>query len=282
MFEQPAIIFCATQRSGSTMIVDDFQNATGRSATQTEAFYHLVIDQGVQNWSEAMDILTQYRAGEAIFFDKVMFPFIATLSDMIARDVALHGKNIFRKLLETAVPRALGQISNRTKPDAAYSSTAPFASFFKKAIWVYIRRANIFEQTVSKYTAETLHVWDFAEAYEGFNSSMPFDIDLAREYMAGIIEEDTHWLDFFKQHGITPIEIYYEDAVPNFPHYLNPLLAAVGLPLNMADLQPRRKEKIANARSVALAGVLENMLQRDLIREFFQRQAGQNTIRPDP
>ena len=281
MFDKPAIIFCATQRSGSTMIVDDFQNATGREPTQTEVFYHHVIDQGVENWSEALNIVIKYRSGEAIFFDKVMFPFVPKLSEMILRDGALHDKNTFTKLFGKSIPRALSNMSNRKIPDAPVHTTAAFANFFQNAIWVYIRRANIFEQTVSKYTAEALQAWDFSEIDEGFNSGMNFDLDLARDYMAGIIEEDAQWLAFFKRHAITPIEIYYEDAVPNFPHYLDPLLTAAGLELDRSHLQPRRKQKLANQRSAVLAGVLENMLQRDLIKQMFRRQQRQNITNPD-
>ncbi len=29
------------------MVVDDFQNVTGRAVSETEAFYHLAIDKGV-------------------------------------------------------------------------------------------------------------------------------------------------------------------------------------------------------------------------------------------
>lgn len=244
-FNQPAVIFCATQRSGSTMIVDDFQNATGRKPSQTEAFYHLVLDKGIQDWAQALDILTHHRAGEAIFFDKVMFPFVLKLSQMIA-------------------------------PNGAPNRTAPFANFFAKATWVYIRRANIFEQTVSKYTAETLNVWDAAKVSEGFNAAMDFDVNIARKHMRGFIKEDAQWLNFFKRHKITPIQIYYEDAVPNFPHYLTPVLAAAGLELDHVNLRPRRKQKLGNARSAVLAGVLESMVQRDLIAQMFTARIAQD------
>ena len=246
IYDHPAIIFCATQRSGSTMIVDDFQNVTGRPTSQTEAFYHLALDKGVQDWRQALDIVRHHRAGEAIFFDKLMFPFVMRLSDMIA-------------------------------PHGAPNRTAPFAKFFAKASWVYIRRANIFEQTVSKYTAEDLNIWDAAKADEGFNATMNFDINVARKHMRGLMREDAQWLAFFKRHGITPIQIYYEDAVPNFPHYLAPVLTAAGLEVDLINLRPRRKQKLGNARSAVLASVLESMVQRDLVAQLFKSRMVQET-----
>ena len=228
------------------MVVDDFQNVTGRPASQTEAFFHLALDKGVQDWRQAFDIVRHHRAGEVIFFDKVMFPFVMRLSHMIA-------------------------------PQGAPNRTAPFAKFFAKAIWVYIRRANIFEQTVSKYTAEDLNIWDAAQATEGFNAEMDFDINIARKHMRGLMREDAQWLAFFTRHGITPIQIYYEDAVPNFPRYLAPVLAAAGLKLDTTNLRPRRKQKLGNARSAILASVLESMVQRDLVAQLFKSRPGQET-----
>jgi LPS sulfotransferase NodH len=245
-FNHPAIIFCATQRSGSTMVVDDFQNVTGRAVSETEAFYHLAIDKGVQNWSLALEIVERHRAGEAIFFDKVMFPFLPILSRMIA-------------------------------PDSESSTTEPFANFFASAVWVYVRRANIFEQTVSKYTAETLGVWDSVSVSEGFNAEMKFDFSIALDKMRGFIWEDHQWDVFFKKNRITPIQVYYEDAVPNFPHYLAPILAAAGLEMNVSDLRPRRQRKLGNSRSADLAKILQGMVQRDLITMLLRWQSDQNT-----
>ena len=249
VFDRPSIIFCATQRSGSTMVVDDFQNVTGRPASQTEAFYHLVIDKGVKDWSLALDIVKRHRAGEALFFDKVMFPFVTKLSEMM-------------------------------DPDGPPNRTRPFANFFANAIWVYIRRANIFEQTVSKYTAENLNVWDAAKASQDFNASMNFDIDLALKHMRGFINEDAKWMAFFKRHGIKPIQIFYEDAVPNFPQYLAPVLTAAGLELDLANLRPRRKQKLGNDRSAVLASILESMVQRDLIAQMFKKPVEQTANAP--
>ncbi len=246
-FEKPAIIFCATQRSGSTMIVDDFQNVTGRRLSETESFYHHVIAKGVTDWTEAIGLLQRHRAPEAIFFDKVMFPYLPKLSHMIA-------------------------------PAAKPGGATHFAKYFAKATWVYIRRANIFEQTVSKYTAETLNVWDAAQARKGFNDGLSFDLDIANGYMRGFLKEDSQWLAFFRRHAIQPIQIYYEDAVPNYPHYLAPVIEAAGLDINLANVGPRRRKKVGNARSAVLADVLKNMVLRDLVSHSLQSRVALRQI----
>ena len=110
---------------------------------------------------------------------------------------------------------------------------------------------------------------------------MDFDIHQARKHMRGFIKEDAQWMAFFKRHGITPIQIYYEDAVPNFPTYLAPVLAAAGLDFDLVNLRPRRKQKLGNARSAVLANVLESMVQRDLIAQMFKARGAQGTAEPE-
>lgn len=246
-FDKPAIIFCATQRSGSTMVVDDFQNVTGRKLSQTEAFYHLVLAKEVTDWRSAMTILERHRASEAIFFDKVMYTYLPTLSRMIA-------------------------------PATKGNGVMPFAKYFADATWVYVRRANLFEQTVSKYTAEALNVWDAAQAKKGFNNTLNFDLELARSYMRYFIREDSQWLAFFRRNGIKPIEIYYEDAVAHYPFYLDPILKAAGLEVDLAKSGPRRRKKVGNERSLLLAKVLENMVLRDLVSHSIQSRAALRQI----
>jgi hypothetical protein len=72
------------------MVADDFQNLTGRSQTESEGFYHLVLapDAPDMTWDKAMATLEAHRQGEAIFFDRVMFHYLPQLSRMI--DPARH------------------------------------------------------------------------------------------------------------------------------------------------------------------------------------------------
>jgi LPS sulfotransferase NodH len=236
-FDKPAIIFCATQRSGSTMVVDDFQNVTGRKRSQTEAFYHLILKTGVATWDQAHEMMQKHRAPELIFFDKVMFHYL---------------------------PRIAKLIDPAAKPGAG-----PFASYFADATWVYIRRANVFEQTISKYSAEKLNAWDARSAKSGFNDLMNFDVNLAKNYLHDFLQEDIQWLAFFKRHGITPIQIYYEDAVTHFPLYLDPVMKAAGIDYDPSRVAERRMEKLGNDRSAVLASVLQGMVMRDLISQSY-------------
>ena len=235
------------------MVTDDFQNLTGRSPSQTEGFYHLVLAPAAgemapeMTWDKAMATLEAYRQGEAVFFDRVMFHYLAQLSKMI-------------------------------DPDRHDPMCTPFAGYFAGATWVHIQRANIFEQVVSKYLAEALNVWVKSDAKSrDFNAEVAFDLEKARMYLRSLLAEDRQWQRFFTRHGITPIQIYYEDAVSNFPGYMAPLLASLGLKADLSASPKRRMEKLGNARNLVLAEVLRDMTLRDLAGTAFDRQAGGDT-----
>jgi LPS sulfotransferase NodH len=232
------------------MVVDDFQNLTGRTLTQTEGFYHLILAPQVKDkdmtWDRAIARLEAHRQGEVVFFDKVMFHYLWRLSQMI--DPARHNP-----------------------------MCTPFAEYFAGATWVHIQRANVFEQVVSKYLADELNVWDSKDAKSrDFNTGVEFDMDKARMYLRALLRENRNWQSFFTKHGIKPIQFYYEDAVSNYPGYLTPLMTRLGLTPDPDAALQRRMEKLGNARNRVLAEVLQNMTLRDLatnsfeMREFFR------------
>jgi len=228
------------------MVVDDFQNLTGRRMSQHEAFYNLVVAQKTiemtqsMTWDRAIALVEAHRKDEAVFFDKLMFHQLPALSRMI--DPARHNP-----------------------------MCTPFAEYFSGATWVHIQRANVFEQTVSKYLAETLNVWSFQDAKgRDFNANMAFDLDKARAYMRSLLRQARQWQSFFTEHGIKPIQIYYEDAATNFPGYIAPLLARLGIVVDLQAAPQRRLKKVGNARNLVLAEVLRDMTLRDLATNAFE------------
>ncbi|MEO1328783.1 MAG: Stf0 family sulfotransferase [Pseudomonadota bacterium] len=237
-YPKPAVIFCATQRSGSTMIVDDFQNVTERKRSQSEALYHKVLaaEDGPKDWPGAIALLEDLRADDVVFFDKVMFHYLPRLSQMI-------------------------------DPNSAAPECAAFASFFRNAVWVHIRRANIFEQAVSKFMAEATDVWDKrAVQDENYNAGLMFDGEKAKRMVRNFVREDEQWRRFFRLNEIKPIEVYYEDAVGNFPTYLTPVFGALGLEADLEKPRDRRMQKLGNERNVQLSGILRDLMISDLIR----------------
>ena len=247
---RPTVIFCCCQRTGSTMVVDDFQNVLGRPPSESEALWRFVLkpEDGPRNWEQAIALLEDYRKDEPVFYDKVMSFYLPQLSRMI--DPAGHTP-----------------------------SSKPFADYFSGATWVYIRRANVFEQAVSKYIAEELGVWHYQHVQEDdFNARMAFDLELAKDYVRSLIGQDQEWVRFFREHKIKPLEIYYEDAVANFPCYLDPLLKAIGMEVDPDGVPKRRMKKVGNERNKRLSEILREMYLRDLIfnqtnmRQFFRHR----------
>lgn len=244
------VVFCSCQRTGSTMIVDDFQNVLGRPSSETEAFWRFVLEpvDGPRNWRDALSLVEACRKDDPVFYDKVMFHYLPKLSQMI--DPARH----------TPMSR-------------------PFAEFFANATWVHIRRANVFDQAVSKYIADELGVW-YAWQADGrdFNARMDFNVEKAKEYVRTLASEDQDWVRFFRENKIRPIEIFYEDAIDNFPFYLEPLLKSAGISVDLGQRIERRLVKVGNERNVRLSGILREMCLRDLVmnqanmRSFFRHR----------
>lgn len=236
-YDRPAIIFCATQRTGSTMVVDDFQIMTGTSRSESEGFWKKVLEpaDGPKTWDEALARVEEHRKDEVVFFDKVMFHYLHQLSRMI--DAGKHTPMCH-----------------------------PFYEFFADATWVHIRRADIFGQAVSKVTADKLNVWHKEHARrENFNDDMEFNAEQAKRAAMHLIREDNQWLQFFRKHGIKPVEIFYEDAVEGFPTYLSPIIRARGLEVDLAKPAERRMQRLGNERSDRLARILRDVCIRDLM-----------------
>ncbi|SLN13948.1 Stf0 sulfotransferase [Pseudoruegeria aquimaris] len=221
------------------MVVDDFANLAGFPRSESEAFYSQVLakeDGAVMSWEDAYETVRAFRAANGpAFYDKVMFHYLHKLSFKI-------------------------------DPDRHDASCAPFAEFFRDATWVFIRRANIFEQAVSKYVAEELNIWDKrATKDDDFNLTMQFNVEKAKGYARALAKEDRRWSWFFRKNEIQPIEIYYEDAVGNYPHYLEPIFSASGMDGTFDSPPERRMRKLGNQRNLILSDILRDSTIRDLM-----------------
>ena len=135
----------------------------------------------------------------------------------------------------------------------------------------------MFEQVISKCLADTLNVWDSRGVKSpDFNAEVEFDLDKARTHLRALLCENRQWHGFFAKNGIKPVQIYYEDAVSNYPGYLAPLLRKAGIEAECAASPRCRMQKLGNARNRVLAEVLRDMTLRDLtlnaieMREFYR------------
>ncbi len=218
-----SVIFCATQRTGSTMIFNDFRDVVGACDPVTgEILYNRIISRKTERpWMEVWADVGDKNRVYQYFTDKVMFHYTASLSRFIERG-STAGTGRCLKF----VPELFDG----------------FYNFFADAIWVYIDRRDVFAQAVSMYLAQTTKVWHKkGEPAEATPPAPLLDCDYEKlkGHVNDFLAEKEQWQAFFRHYKITPIRIDYEDAAPGYPHYLTELLARTGL--QMVDSPPPRE-----------------------------------------
>jgi len=127
-----------------------------------------------------------------------------------------------------------------------------FHEFFSQSTWIYGERGDLFAQAVSMYLAEATDFWEIREASirrpADLAARVPYDrerlLTLARRFLA----ERTQWQCFFAHYGIVPIRLAYENAVVNYPGYLDNVIAVTGL-RRVEPTPPRRMFKVGDARN---------------------------------
>ena len=229
-FARRPVIFCATQRSGSSMIFDDFLLLRGLVSRESERMARLAsgADRDVGNLAE---LVTSIEAREGFFSDKVMYHSIVPIGQWI-----------------------------RPQSDP-HDAERVFYESFAGARWIYIERKDVFLQSVSMLMAEKTGVWsDFQfenlqhkpELARSYNADVPYRVELLRNYYHGFVLEKCRWMLFFERFKINPEYLYYEDANNLFPHYLVSLLNECGAFPDLDGVN-RRHLKIGNDRNAAFA-----------------------------
>jgi LPS sulfotransferase NodH len=258
-----SVIFCATQRTGSTLVLDDFLNVVGCQRANGEFLYRRIIEEETQRpWPEVWEEVSKKFSFHGYFFGKFMFHYTPCISSFIERN-SIDG-----------VGRCLKFV-----PELFDS----FYNFFSDAIWVYIDRRDVFAQAVSIYLAEATNQWERL-ACEPEESGVPavweirtgrphpsdvptsavgYEYEKLKGYLQDFLAEREQWQHFFRHYRITPIRISYEEAVCGYPHYLKELLDKTGLTMAEAP-PPRRMLKVGDQRNEEFAELLRKDFSLEL------------------
>lgn len=266
-----SVIFCATQRTGSTLVFDDFLNVVGSGRLNSEILYERTALKKTQlPWNELWNELEALNRVHDYFLGKVMFHYTPLVSGFIER-------NSTSRVVYPCLKFSPGLFDG-------------FRNFFADAIWVYVERRNVFAQAVSMYLAETTNVWeklrgdgvkvhmDGTDPIEAVSrnpsrrSGVPpgsvvrYEYAKLKGYLQGFLREREQWQLFFQHYKITPIRISYEEAASGYPQYLKELLDKTGLHAVDAP-PPRRMLKVGGQRNAEWAEFLRN----DVIAELYSR-----------
>ena len=221
-----SLIFCATQRTGSALVYDDFFRLNGGPSLDAERPYTLLFRENVATWDDLWMALGERNVVADHVVIKVMFHYLPHLSQFIAGVRPANNWPIV-----TFEPRQC---------DA-------FFQFFEGSQWAHIEREDVCAQIVSLFMAEKSHIWENrtgeARPEAPADAPIPYDRERLLKLARRILAERPLWRAFFAHYGITPLVIKYEDAAANYPGYLDELQRAMGL-TSLSPCPPRRMFKV--------------------------------------
>jgi LPS sulfotransferase NodH len=225
------LILCATQRSGSSMMVDDILRVAGRRPADGEILRSALLtteprrSYPMHDWNTAWTLACRRNRLQSIILLKVMFHYVPYLS------ASIRG--------ESPVDRGPIVEFRPAEWDA-------FHEFFRDAFWIAVERQDVYAQAVSMYLAETTGVWERRRVSPPAPPAPPPPYNRMRlkRFLLQFSRERSQWPRVFEHYGIRPLQLRYEDAVDNYPGYLNELFAITGL-ARAPRLRERRILKVA-------------------------------------
>lgn len=239
-----SIVFCATQRTGSAVITDDLSNVCGAESFNSEMLYGELLRGDVRlPWDEVWKIAKARCKVRGYTVSKVMFHYVPYLATVIA-----------------------GGTLDKTPPIYKFSPARcdAFHEFFRDSLWVHIHRQDIFSQAVSMYFAQMTKRWEIRPWREEDTAPreipwIPYDRPRLMRLVHAFALENAGWESFFTHYGIEPVRVEYEDALGNYPTYLDEVLARMRV--KQAKAPPRRMIKLGDATNLRYA----NALRRDVL-----------------
>lgn len=219
------IILCSSQRSGSTMIVEDMRNSNVLGNPEEYFIKWQEFDSSV-NVDAEINQLFQQGSKDDVFSVKIM-------------------------------ANQVKKVNSALKKSSNYSS---IIDLFNDASWVYIRRNDSVKQAVSRYIASVTkvnHAIDesgdnhFAGnllkgGYQEYNKDVPYDFNKIFNEYCIVKKDNLFWDQFFIKNDIKPLLLEYETySVDNEYSHLNDIAKFAGV-ANTPKLIERKLKKLSN------------------------------------
>lgn len=229
------ILLCATQRCGSTMIVEDMRNSEVLGAPR-EHFLPWAAAKEDKDWKAEFDkLMGEARSKNGVAAIKIM-------------------ANQMRP-----VDRCLGTFVPAAEADKPFPH---LHEAFRDATWIKLTRRDVVAQAISRVMAVQTGVYHAVENAAGgtpfsnvaksldpdYNAKVEYSYAALLNEVTAIALENLAWTRFFEAHGITPLEFVYEEVVADQSYsHLDAMAAAEGVEGPVKKV-PRRLTKLSNHR----------------------------------
>lgn len=230
------IVLCATQRCGSTLVVEDMRN-TGVLGRPEEWFIPWKSHKTGQNWKAALaGIHKRARSENGVTAVKIMANQLSEIDTCLSTFAPSARQGLFPHVAET----------------------------FADAVWIWLRRDDIVLQAISRLMAQQTGInhatgksddkhfaGNLAKGYDpAYNSHATYRYNAVLRQSTAITLENLTWRQFFETHAIKPIELVYETVVADEPmSHLDAMARAIGQPAP-PPRKARRMVKLANEKNM--------------------------------
>lgn len=209
------IVFCATQRTGSSLVVDDFCNLLGERQINAEYLTTRLFNLREDNsWDEMWNEVQNSNMVKGFTVIKVMYHYLSYIADFIN---GINPPDQVKGILEFDAERLKS-----------------FYDFFAGATWVHIQRNDVASQAVSVFLARKTNIWERRTLTMASTANIdvpPYDSSYLIRIVDRLRKEAAQWPLCFSHFGIKPIKIEYEQITNLYPLYLTHLF-------DMVDLKP--------------------------------------------
>jgi LPS sulfotransferase NodH len=129
----------------------------------------------------------------------------------------------------------------KTKPngpanDGAVPASVPerLQEHFPDLRYIWLVRRNTVARAISHYRAKKTGRWQVDARWvtddTGGDGEPPFDFDGIEAFVRIGEVEDGHWREYFQQHGVSPLELIYEELVRDLEGTVRRVVGFLGIP----------------------------------------------------
>ena len=230
------IILCATQRCGSTLVVEDMRNSSVLGIPE-EYFIPWTKRQTKTNWQAAFNSICKRSQGSnGISSIKIMANQLPAVEEGLATFLD-------------------------PKTDCSFPSVA---AAFTSSKWVWLKRDNIVAQAISRVMAKQTSInhatgtseqdhfaGNLLKGYkDDYNKNSVYRFEAILNQVVSIELENLCWRRFFQTASIVPLILVYEDIIAGQDMYHLGLIADLVNIDNCINKVPRRMVKLSNSVSI--------------------------------